>query len=54
MKTYIRPTLTVVKLQAASVICVSVREYNGNVGFEYGGAGDYAARTRESNIWEEW
>ena len=59
-KTYLNPTMVVVKLQHSSIICASngniVSSINGNAGLNYGGGGSGDARTKESsNIWdEEW
>ena len=54
-KTYIHPTITVVKLQMQSVLMqASVMSIESNVNFDEvitGGAGE--ARIREKNIWEE-
>lgn len=54
-KTYIHPTITVVKLQMQSALMqASVMSIESNVNFDEiitGGAGE--ARIREKNIWEE-
>ncbi len=54
-KTYIHPTITVVKLQMQSALMqASVMSIESNVNFDdiiTGGAGE--ARIREKNIWEE-
>lgn len=54
-KTYIHPTITVVKLQMQSALLqASVMSIESNVNFDEvitGGAGE--ARIREKNIWEE-
>ena len=54
-KTYIHPTITVVKLQMQSALMqASVMSIESNVNFDEvitGGAGE--ARIRENNIWEE-
>lgn len=54
-KTYIHPTITVVKLQMQSALMqASVMSIESNVNFDEvitGGAGE--ARTREVNVWEE-
>lgn len=54
-KTYIHPTITVVKLQMQSALMqASVMSIKSNVNFDEvitGGAGE--ARIREKNIWEE-
>ena len=54
-KTYIHPTITVVKLQMQSAVMqASVISIESNVNFDdiiTGGAGE--ARIREKNIWEE-
>lgn len=54
-KTYIHPTITVVKLQMQSALLqASVMSIESNVNFDdiiTGGAGE--ARIREKNIWEE-
>ena len=54
-KTYIHPTITVVKLQMQSALMqASVMSIESNVNFDEvitGGAGE--ARIREKSIWEE-
>ena len=54
-KTYIHPTITVVKLQMQSALMqASVMSIESNVNFDEvitGGAGE--AHIREKNIWEE-
>ena len=60
-KTYMTPSLTVVKLQHQSIICDSLHGADGNANLNYRGGnstdsnGSYA-RTKESgNVWdEEW
>jgi hypothetical protein len=61
MKTYLTPSMTVVKLQHRSIICESILDaVEGNAGIGYGGAGSNnegsIIRTREYNsVWdEEW
>jgi len=55
-KTYIHPTITVVKLQMQSALLqASVITVSTNADFDEvitGGNGE--ARTREVNVWEEW
>lgn len=52
-KTYNKPAIVVVKLQAMSILCEStVTSVASNADLEYGGGSSTAARTRES-VWEE-
>ena len=61
-RTYVHPTMIVVKLQHQSIICQSVTGLRGNGGLGYGGddasyvEGGGDVRTRESSgVWdEEW
>ena len=54
-RTYLTPSMTVVKLQHSGIICVSqVHTLTGNADLNYGGAGDVDARTKESSsLWDE-
>ena len=60
-RTYLTPSMTVVKLQHQSIICESILDaVEGNAGIGYGGAGSNndggIVRTKESSgIWDdEW
>ena len=57
MKTYIQPTMTVVRLQHQSIICQSyVKSFNCTEDIDYGGGGSGDAYARESSgVWDdEW
>ena len=56
-RTYLTPSMTVVKLQHRSFICYSqVRGIAGDDALNYGGGGSGEVRTKESgSVWdEEW
>ena len=50
-KTYLQPTMMVVRLQQQSIICTSndVSRVNSNAGIDYGGGGTGPARARQNN-----
>lgn len=49
-KTYLKPTMMVVKLQQQGIICTSgVRSVSGNADIDYGGGGSGPARARQHN-----
>lgn len=57
MKTYIQPSMTVVRLQHQSIICQShVKSFNCTEYIDYGGGGSGDAYTKESSsVWDdEW
>lgn len=58
MKTYIKPNMTVVRLQHHSIICQSgrARALSNSDGIGYGGGGSGDAYTKESEtVWDdEW
>ena len=57
MKTYIQPSMTVVRLQHQSIICQSyVKSFNCAEDIDYGGGGSGDAYTKESSsVWDdEW
>ena len=52
-KNYMKPTLNVVFVQAAKMICASeVTGVSGNASFTYGGGGSGAAMSREGD-WDD-
>ena len=56
-KTYLQPTMMVVRLQQQSIICTSpVRSVSGNADLNYDGGGTGPARVRQHNAmdWEDW
>ena len=54
-KTYNKPVIVVVKLQAMSILCEStVTSVASNAELEYGGGSTITARTRQSLWDEEW
>ena len=56
-RTYVNPTMVVVKLQHHSIICSSyVSRVTGTEDFTYGGGGSGESYTRESSsVWDsEW
>ena len=49
-KTYLQPTMMVVRLQQQSIICsspVTVSDVNSNADLDYGGGGSGPARARQ-------
>ena len=50
-KTYLQPTMMVVRLQQQSIICTSndVSRVSGNAGIDYGGGGSGPARARQNS-----
>ena len=56
-KTYLQPTMMVVRLQQQSIICSSpVSRVSGNADLNYYGGGSGPARVRQHNAveWEDW
>ena len=55
-KTYLQPTMMVVRLQQQSIICASpVNRVSSNVDMDYGGGGNDPARARQhsGNDWDD-
>lgn len=58
-KTYITPSMILVKLQASGLVCLSLNNLSGNAGLSYEGSDEfYEGDTRakvSSSIWDdEW
>ena len=52
-KNYEKPSMKVIKIQQVGIICTSMNDVGGNVGFGFGGGGSGPAKARSHSIWDD-